>query len=73
MRKRLITPKSRNLILTSVVLISGISGTSVNFGTIELKGMALGTIVAIVISLLFEVFTRMGLANDIEKTDTRSL
>jgi uracil permease len=65
--------KSRNLILTSVVLISGISGTSVSFGTIELKGMALGTIVAIIISLLFEVFTRMGIANDIEKTETKSL
>jgi uracil permease len=57
--------KSRNLILTSVVLISGISGTAIKFGTIELKGMALGTIVAIVISLLFELFDRMGWTNDL--------
>ncbi|MDU4961807.1 MAG: uracil permease [Sporomusaceae bacterium] len=59
--------KSRNLILTSVVLISGISGTAVKFGTIELKGMALGTVVAIVISLLFELFTRLGIANDLDR------
>lgn len=59
--------KSRNLILTSVVLISGISGTAIKFGTIELKGMALGTVVAIVISLLFELFDRMGWTNDLSE------
>ena len=59
--------KSKNLILTSVVLISGISGAAVKFGTIELKGMALGTIVAIVVSILFEIFNRMGISNDLEK------
>ncbi len=60
--------KSKNLILTSVVLISGISGAAVKFGTVELKGMALGTFVAIVISLLFELFNRMGWTNDTEPT-----
>lgn len=59
--------KSKNLILTSVVLISGISGAAVKFGTIELKGMALGTVVAIVVSILFEIFNRMGISNDLEK------
>lgn len=58
--------KSKNLILTSVVLVSGISGAAVKFGTVELKGMALGTIVAIVISLLFELFNQLGWANDTE-------
>jgi len=56
--------KARNLILTSVVLVSGISGAAVKFGTVELKGMALGTIVAIVISLLFALFESMGWTND---------
>ncbi|EGO61785.1 uracil transporter, partial [Acetonema longum DSM 6540] len=60
--------KSRNLILTSVVLISGISGAAVKFGTIELKGMALGTIVAIVVSLVFEAFTRLHIANDLDNS-----
>lgn len=62
--------KSRNLILTSVVLISGISGTAVKLGTIELKGMALGTVVAIVISILFEIFDRLGWTNDLPSAPT---
>lgn len=56
--------KAKNLILTSVVLVSGISGAAVKFGTVELKGMALGTVVAIVISLVFELFSQMGWTNE---------
>jgi uracil permease len=55
--------KARNLILTSVVLVSGISGAAVKFGTVELKGMALGTVIAIAISLMFELFDRLGWTN----------
>ncbi|MDR7868152.1 MAG: uracil permease [Sporomusaceae bacterium] len=58
--------KSKNLILTSVVLVSGISGAAVKFGTVELKGMALGTVVAIVISLVFALFDQLGISNDSE-------
>jgi uracil permease len=58
--------KARNLVLTSVVLISGISGAAVKLGTVELKGMALGTVVAIFLSLLFWGFDRLGLSNDFE-------
>lgn len=66
--KRVDYTKSKNLVLTSVVLISGISGAAIHFGSVELKGMALGTFVAIVISLVFELFARMGWANDTEPT-----
>ncbi|MBP2654364.1 MAG: uraA [Firmicutes bacterium] len=52
--------KAKNLVLTSVVLVSGVSGAAVKFGTIELKGMALGTVVAIIFSLIFECFNRLG-------------
>jgi uracil permease len=58
--------KARNLVLTSVVLISGISGAAVRLGTVELRGMALGTMVAIFLSLLFWAFDRLGLSNDTE-------
>lgn len=58
--------KSRNLILTSVVLISGISGSVVKFGAIELKGMALGTIVSILLSLVFFMLDKFNLTNDSE-------
>ena len=58
--------KPRNLILTSVVLISGISGAAVKLGTVELRGMALGTVVAICLSLVFYAFDRLGISNDAE-------
>jgi uracil permease len=57
----------RNLILTSVVLVSGISGAAVKLGTVELKGMALGTVVAIFLSLVFWAFDKMGISNDGEQ------
>lgn len=51
-----------NLVLTSVVLASGVSGVAVKLGAVELKGMGLGTVVAIAISLLFALFRRLGWA-----------
>jgi uracil permease len=51
--------QARNLILTSVVLIAGVSGALVKVGSVELKGMALGTVVAIVLSLTFGLLDRM--------------
>lgn len=56
--------RPRNLILTSVVLIAGVSGAMVKLGPVELKGMALGTLVAIGLSLSFWAFDRLGLTND---------
>ncbi|ETS30370.1 uracil permease [Photorhabdus temperata] len=45
--------KAQNLILTSVILIIGVSGAKINIGVTELKGMALATIVGIGMSLIF--------------------
>jgi len=53
--------RSRNLILTSIVLVGGISGAAVKIGAVEMKGMALGTVVSVGLSLLFEAFDRLGL------------
>ena len=58
--------RARNLILTSLVLIIGISGASLQFGSINLKGMALATVVAIVASLAFKIFDQLGWSNDSE-------
>ena len=52
--------RPRNLVLTSVVLVSGASGAAVKLGAVELKGMALGTFVAVGLSLLFALFDRLG-------------
>lgn len=56
--------KSKNLIITAVVFIIGISGIAVNIGTIQLKGMALATIAAIVLSLVLEILDRLNLLNE---------
>ncbi|MBT2600706.1 MULTISPECIES: uracil permease [Oceanobacillus] len=56
--------KSQNLILTCVVLAIGVSGASINIGSVELKGMGLATIVAIVISLFFKLLDVLKLSNE---------
>ncbi len=56
--------RSRNLALTSIVFITGLSGVSIPIGAVQLKGMALATIVGMVLSLLFYVIDRLHLAND---------
>jgi len=56
--------KPSNIVLTTVVLVIGISGTTLKWdygwGTFELKGMALATVTAIVLSLLFKAFELIG-------------
>ena len=52
--------KPKNLILTSVTLISGLSGASVVLGPVQLKGMGLATVIAILTSLAFLIFERLG-------------
>ena len=49
--------RPQNLILTSVILIVGVSGAKIHIGAAELKGMALATVVGICLSLLFKVIT----------------
>lgn len=58
--------KSRNLVLTSVVFITGLSGASISLGEVQLKGMALATIVAMIMSLIFHLFDKLKLSNDLE-------
>lgn len=54
----------QNLILTCVVLIIGISGTTINIGEISLTGMGLATIVAMALSLFFKILVLLNLTND---------
>lgn len=56
--------KPKNLILTSVVLVVGLSGTHIEIGTVSLSGMALATILSIFVSLLFKAFEMAGVVND---------
>jgi len=56
--------KPKNLILTAIVLVVGISGTHLQIGTVQLSGMALATVLSIIISLLFKIFEVTGLINE---------
>lgn len=56
--------RSRNLTLTSVVFVTGLSGVSLNIGQVTLRGMVLACIVGMALSLLFFIFDRLGLSND---------
>lgn len=58
-----------NLILTSVVMITGLSGAQVSLGPVVLQGMGLATVVAIVLSLCFTIFRKTGLGNKQLKHD----
>ena len=58
--------KARNLVLTSVILIVGISGMSVKIGQVDLSGMGLATIVGVIIAGAFMIFDKFGLMNEEE-------
>lgn len=60
--------KSRNLTLTSVIFVVGLSGVSIKFGSVEFKGMVLACIVGMALSLLFYIFDKFNLTNDREET-----
>lgn len=56
--------RPRNLILTSVVLIVGVSGAAIHLPGVELKGMSLATMIAIVLSLVFAGCEKIGLMKE---------
>ena len=55
---------SRNLILTSVIFTTGLSGLTVKFGAINLSGMVLASVVAVVLSLVFYMCKKLNLLNE---------
>ncbi len=57
--------KISNQIITAAVLISGISGLSINIGFVDLKGMSLGFVVGIVLNLIVQAIKHLGKINDI--------
>lgn len=48
--------KPKNLILTSLVFTTGLSGIAIKFGEIEFKGMVLASFVAVILSIIFYLF-----------------
>ena len=56
--------KNRNLTLTSVIFVIGLSGISLSLGNVQLTGMVLACVVGMVLSLVFYVLDRLKLTND---------
>ncbi len=56
--------KASNMILSAVVLVIGVSGATFAVGNFSLKGMALATVVAILLSLFFKLFEVLKLKNE---------
>ena len=55
---------NKNLILTSVVFVTGLSSITLSFGGVELTGMVLACIVAMILSLTFYLLDKFNLTND---------
>lgn len=58
--------KSRNLALTSVIFVTGLSGIAVKIGNIQLSGMVLACVTGMALSLIFYVLDKYHLTNDQE-------
>lgn len=52
------------MVLAAITFVVGVSGASVNIGSVQLKGMAFAAIVGVILSLLFSVFEKFGWMNE---------
>lgn len=68
--KRVNYGRSRNLALSAVVFVTGLSGAFIQIGEVRLTGMALATVVAMLLSLIFYIIDRLHLSNDANEPDT---
>ena len=55
---------AKNMILTSVILVTGLSGAKVMIGDVQLQGMVIATIVGMLLSLLFLILDKLHLSKD---------
>lgn len=58
--------KSRNMAMTSVIFVTGLSGISVQFGSVSLSGMVLACVVGMLMGLMFFILDKLKLTNDRE-------
>ena len=59
--------KSRNQAMTAVVFVTGLSGISVQLGSIQLTGMVLACVVGMIMGLTFYILDKLKLTNDREE------
>ncbi|WP_418997693.1 uracil permease [Blautia hydrogenotrophica] len=56
--------KSKNLALTSVIFVTGLSGIALKIGNVELTGMVLACVVGMALSLIFYLLEKYHLTNE---------
>ena len=59
--------RSRNMAMTSVIFVVGLSGINVQLGSIQLTGMVLACVVGMIMGLTFYVLDKLKLTNDREE------
>lgn len=60
--------RSRNMAMTSIIFVTGLSGIKVQFGSIQLTGMVLACVVGMIMGLMFFIFDKLKLTNDRENS-----
>lgn len=60
--------RNRNIVMTAVVFVVGLSGISITIDHIQLTGMVLACVVGMAMGLLFYLFDRFHLTNDQAET-----
>lgn len=58
--------RSRNLALTSVIFVTGLSGIAISIGNVQIGGMSLACVVGMTLSLIFHLLDKLQLTNDRE-------
>jgi len=64
--------RSRNLAMTSVILVTGLSGAFIQIGQIQLTGMSLGACVAMIMGFIFWIIDKFHTANDYDDAEEPS-
>lgn len=55
--------QAQNIILATVIFASGLSGVTINIGSVPLNGMGLATIIGVLLSLFFALINRLKWSN----------
>jgi uracil permease len=61
--------KARNLAMTSVVFVVGLSGIAINLGQVQLKGMSLAAVVGMLLGLVMYLLDKFKLTNEYDEVD----
>lgn len=56
--------RSRNQAMTAIVFVTGLSGISIQLGSVQLTGMVLACVVGMIMGLVFFVLDKLKLTND---------